>query len=228
MIAVDRCAQGQGAGTALAGVATGWLRQPGMLVAVIETGGGLGHARARRSTRRPATPPCPLSGSSRPCSGSHPRIGAFADAGAAGCRAVPAGHGRGSSRGIACGQVVAGAGRPGGRARGFRGGYGRHHRRCRGGSDRRRRGEPHRYRGGQRVGRGQAGDRQHAGPAATAAPYEHGGGVMTSARTTYQDGRGAGPGAAPGHSFVWVSLRCGPRQRRLRLRIHRRVRRWAR
>jgi magnesium transporter len=30
---------------------------------------------------------------------------------------------------------------------------------------------------------------------------------MTSARTTYQDGRGAGPGAAPGHGFVWVSLR---------------------
>jgi GNAT superfamily N-acetyltransferase len=31
MIAVDPGAQGQGAGTALAGVATGWLRQPGML-----------------------------------------------------------------------------------------------------------------------------------------------------------------------------------------------------
>jgi magnesium transporter len=30
---------------------------------------------------------------------------------------------------------------------------------------------------------------------------------MISARTTYQSGRGAGPGAAPGHSFVWVSLR---------------------
>jgi magnesium transporter len=30
---------------------------------------------------------------------------------------------------------------------------------------------------------------------------------MTSARTTYRGGRGAGAGAAPGHSFVWVSLR---------------------
>jgi GNAT superfamily N-acetyltransferase len=48
MIAIDPGAQGQRAGTALAEVAAGWLRQPGMLVAVIETGGGLGHARARR------------------------------------------------------------------------------------------------------------------------------------------------------------------------------------
>ncbi len=30
---------------------------------------------------------------------------------------------------------------------------------------------------------------------------------MTSARTTYPDGRGADDAASPGHAFVWVSLR---------------------
>jgi len=39
---------GSGVGTALTGVATGWLRRPGLLVAVIEAGGGPGHAAARR------------------------------------------------------------------------------------------------------------------------------------------------------------------------------------
>jgi len=48
MIAVDPGARGQGVGTALTGVATGWLRQSGMLVAMIETGGDPGHAPARR------------------------------------------------------------------------------------------------------------------------------------------------------------------------------------
>jgi len=48
MIAVDPGAQGQGVGTALTGVATDWLRQSGMRVAMIETGGDPGHAPARR------------------------------------------------------------------------------------------------------------------------------------------------------------------------------------
>jgi len=48
MIAVDPGAQGQGVGTALTGAATGWLRQSGMRVAMIETGGDPGHAPARR------------------------------------------------------------------------------------------------------------------------------------------------------------------------------------
>jgi ribosomal protein S18 acetylase RimI-like enzyme len=38
MIAVDPAAQGQGIGTALTRLATDWLRQAGMRVAMIETG----------------------------------------------------------------------------------------------------------------------------------------------------------------------------------------------
>jgi GNAT superfamily N-acetyltransferase len=41
-------ARGRGVGTALTGVATGWLWRSGLLVAVIEAGGGPGHAPARR------------------------------------------------------------------------------------------------------------------------------------------------------------------------------------
>lgn len=48
MIAVDPHAQGQGIGTALAESAADWLRQSGMAVAMIETGGDAGHAPARR------------------------------------------------------------------------------------------------------------------------------------------------------------------------------------
>jgi GNAT superfamily N-acetyltransferase len=48
LIAVDPGAQGQGIGTALTRVATDWLRQSGMRVAMIETGGDRGHAPARR------------------------------------------------------------------------------------------------------------------------------------------------------------------------------------
>jgi GNAT superfamily N-acetyltransferase len=48
MIAVDPRAQGHGVGTALATVAATWLRQSGMAVAMIETGGDAGHAPARR------------------------------------------------------------------------------------------------------------------------------------------------------------------------------------
>lgn len=48
MIAVDPGAQGQGVGAALTEVATDWLRQSGMGVAMIETGGDPGHAPARR------------------------------------------------------------------------------------------------------------------------------------------------------------------------------------
>ena len=48
MIAVDPWAQGQGIGMALTHVATDWLRQSGMRVAMIETGGDRAHAAARR------------------------------------------------------------------------------------------------------------------------------------------------------------------------------------
>lgn len=49
MIAVDPDAQGQGVGAALTQVATDWLQQSGMQVAMIETGGDPGHAPARRT-----------------------------------------------------------------------------------------------------------------------------------------------------------------------------------
>jgi GNAT superfamily N-acetyltransferase len=48
MLAVDPDAQGRGIGSALTEVATGWLREAGMTVAMVETGGDPGHARARR------------------------------------------------------------------------------------------------------------------------------------------------------------------------------------
>jgi GNAT superfamily N-acetyltransferase len=48
MIAVDPGAQNQGVGMALTKVATEWLRETGMQVAMIETGGDDGHAPARR------------------------------------------------------------------------------------------------------------------------------------------------------------------------------------
>jgi len=48
MLAIDPDAQGRGIGSALTEVATGWLREAGMTVAMVETGGDPGHARARR------------------------------------------------------------------------------------------------------------------------------------------------------------------------------------
>jgi ribosomal protein S18 acetylase RimI-like enzyme len=48
MLAVDPDAQRRGIGTALTELATGWLRDAGMSVAVVETGGDWGHAPARR------------------------------------------------------------------------------------------------------------------------------------------------------------------------------------
>jgi GNAT superfamily N-acetyltransferase len=48
MLAVDPDEQRRGIGTALTEVATGWLRDAGMPVAMVETGGDPGHAPARR------------------------------------------------------------------------------------------------------------------------------------------------------------------------------------
>lgn len=47
MVAVDPGLQGHGIGTALTTIATDWLRESGMRVAMIETGGDPGHAPAR-------------------------------------------------------------------------------------------------------------------------------------------------------------------------------------
>jgi GNAT superfamily N-acetyltransferase len=48
MVAVDPDEQGSGVGTALTELATDWLRDSGMRVAMVETGGDTGHAPARR------------------------------------------------------------------------------------------------------------------------------------------------------------------------------------
>jgi ribosomal protein S18 acetylase RimI-like enzyme len=48
MLAVDPPDQRRGVGTKLTQVATDWMRASGMQVAVVETGGDLGHAPARR------------------------------------------------------------------------------------------------------------------------------------------------------------------------------------
>jgi GNAT superfamily N-acetyltransferase len=52
MLAVDPDEQGRGIGTALTEVATGWLRDAGMTVAMVETGGDPGHAPARHVYER--------------------------------------------------------------------------------------------------------------------------------------------------------------------------------
>ena len=49
MLAVDPDFQGRGIGTALLTVALTWMRNAGMAVAMVETGGDPGHAPARRT-----------------------------------------------------------------------------------------------------------------------------------------------------------------------------------
>lgn len=49
MLAVDPDAQGDGIGTTLTTYALDWLRDAGMAVAMVETGGDPGHAAARRT-----------------------------------------------------------------------------------------------------------------------------------------------------------------------------------
>jgi GNAT superfamily N-acetyltransferase len=49
MIAVDPDFQGQGIGTALMEFALDWMKDAGMSVAMVETGGDRGHERARRT-----------------------------------------------------------------------------------------------------------------------------------------------------------------------------------
>lgn len=52
MIAVDPDFQGQGIGSALMEFSLGWLKDAGMAVAMVETGGDPGHAPARRTYER--------------------------------------------------------------------------------------------------------------------------------------------------------------------------------
>jgi GNAT superfamily N-acetyltransferase len=49
MVAVDPDAQGHGIGSALTAFALGWMKEAGMSVAMVETGGDPGHAPARHT-----------------------------------------------------------------------------------------------------------------------------------------------------------------------------------
>jgi GNAT superfamily N-acetyltransferase len=49
MVAVDPDFQGRGIGTALIEFALNWLKDAGMAIAMVETGGDLGHAPARKT-----------------------------------------------------------------------------------------------------------------------------------------------------------------------------------
>ena len=49
MVAVDPAAQGKGVGTALTQFALDWMKNTGMRIAMVETGGDPGHAPARRT-----------------------------------------------------------------------------------------------------------------------------------------------------------------------------------
>lgn len=60
MLAVDPQHQGSGLGEALTNYATAWLRDVGMRVAMIGTGGDPGHAPARRTYEKAGYLPMPL------------------------------------------------------------------------------------------------------------------------------------------------------------------------
>lgn len=62
MVAVDPDSQRRGVGTALTEHATSWIRDAGMLVAMIATGGDPGHAAARRVYEKAAYTPLPTAG----------------------------------------------------------------------------------------------------------------------------------------------------------------------
>jgi GNAT superfamily N-acetyltransferase len=60
MIAVDPAAQRRGIGSALMAFATDWMREAGMAVAMVATGGDAGHAPARRTYEQLGFGPLPL------------------------------------------------------------------------------------------------------------------------------------------------------------------------
>jgi len=59
MVAVDPDFQTRGLGTRLTQVATDWLREAGMAVVVVSTGGDIGHAPARRTYEKAGFTPMP-------------------------------------------------------------------------------------------------------------------------------------------------------------------------
>jgi ribosomal protein S18 acetylase RimI-like enzyme len=60
MVAVDPDFQNQGLGTQLTGVATDWLRDAGMAVVLVSTGGDIGHGPARRTYEKAGFTPMPV------------------------------------------------------------------------------------------------------------------------------------------------------------------------
>jgi GNAT superfamily N-acetyltransferase len=60
MLAVDPEHQERGIGTTLTDLATDWLRESGMTVAMIDTGGDPGHAPARRVYEKASYTPLPV------------------------------------------------------------------------------------------------------------------------------------------------------------------------
>jgi GNAT superfamily N-acetyltransferase len=60
MVAVDPAFQNLGLGTQLTGWATGWLREAGMSVVLVSTGGDVGHAPARRTYEKAGFTPMPI------------------------------------------------------------------------------------------------------------------------------------------------------------------------
>jgi ribosomal protein S18 acetylase RimI-like enzyme len=60
MVAVDPEHQGRGLGLALTNVAADWIREAGLPVAVVETGGDDGHAPARRVYEAAGFTPMPI------------------------------------------------------------------------------------------------------------------------------------------------------------------------
>ena len=59
MLAVDPDSQNQGLGTQLTSVATEWIREAGMSLALVSTGGDDGHAAARRTYEKAGYTPVP-------------------------------------------------------------------------------------------------------------------------------------------------------------------------
>jgi ribosomal protein S18 acetylase RimI-like enzyme len=60
MVAVDPDFQNRGLGTQLTDVAADWLRDAGMTVVLVSTGGDIGHAPARRTYEKAGFTPMPI------------------------------------------------------------------------------------------------------------------------------------------------------------------------
>ncbi len=59
MLAVDPGSQNHGLGTQLTDVATDWMREAGLSLALVSTGGDVGHAPARRTYEKAGYTPVP-------------------------------------------------------------------------------------------------------------------------------------------------------------------------